>query len=441
MKDKVRKYIETNKLLKPVGVVIVGLSGGADSVVLLYLLKRIGYKCVAAHCNFHLRGEESDQDQQFVSQLTSTWNIPLYVKDFDTALIARKRKISIEMAARDLRYEWFEELRVEIGAQAVCVAHHKDDNVETLLINLIRGTGIRGLAGMQPRNGYITRPLLEFSRQEVIDFTRENHLPYMTDSSNLSNDFVRNKIRLQVLPLLETINPSVKQSISRTMENVNQSLSVYECEINRGKSIVYDAKLHRITISLLKSFSAPDVLLFEILKDYNFNPEVIREVYQALDAQSGKEFFSPTHCLVKDRNTLLIYEDRKQTNIIYRIEREDLFIKAPFRAEISVVTTPEPFSLITQNPTIAYLDANKVKYPLMLREWKTGDRFKPFGMTQFQKLSDFFINNKYTLLEKSATWLLTDVRDNIIWVVGSRIDDRYKVTTTTQKVLILRITE
>lgn len=437
--NKVRKYIEKYQLLNFEEKVIVGLSGGADSVVLLYILKELGYSCIAAHCNFHLRGEESNRDEEFVVQLTSDWNIPLFRVEFDTLSIASDRKISIEMAARDLRYEWFGELRREQKAQAVCVAHHQDDNVETMLINLIRGTGIKGLSGMQPKNGHVVRPLLVLSRQDVMQLVERYNLHYVTDSTNLEDDFVRNRIRLQVLPLLRTINPSVEGAILQSIENLNQVQTVYRYAIDDWKAKVFCAENNSIFIPDLLRFASPEALLFEILREFDFNPDVVREVYQALRAQSGKEFFSPTHRLVKDRDILLILphqkgqEEQEQEEIL--LDKENVRIDFPMEIEIHLKKRNPDFK-VNKSRDIASLDADRLTFPLKLRRWRTGDKFIPLGMTQFQKLSDFFINNKFSKPQKENVWLLTSA-DDIVWIVGWRMDDRYKVTPETKNLFVI----
>ena len=437
MLNKVRKYIEKHQLLNPTEKIIVGLSGGADSVVLLYVLKELSYDCIAAHCNFSLRGEESDRDEAFVSQLMSEWNVPLYKKNFDTLSVASKHKISVEMAARNLRYEWFEELRKEQHAQAICVAHHQDDNVETLLLNLVRGTGLKGLTGMCPQKGFVVRPLLALSQEEVMQAVSEYNLSYVTDSSNLECDFTRNRIRLQVLPLLRTINPSVNESILYTMENLNEAQIVYQNAIDKAKVKAFNAKDSFISIQELLRFASPEALLYEILKEFQFNPDVIREVYQALDAQSGKEFYSPTYRLIKDRDLLLLLPLQEASKEEFLIHKEDLLVEFPLRMKISLEEKDVDFE-INKNKDVACLDAEKLEFPLKLRRWKEGDRFMPFGMRQCQKLSDFFSNNKFSIPQKENIWLLVS-GNNIVWVVGWRIDNRYKVTLETKNLFILKV--
>ena len=437
MLDRTLEYIKSHQLLYPGEKVIVGLSGGADSVVLLYLLKKAGFECIAAHCNFHLRGAESDRDEKFVFQLTMEWNIPLQKADFETASIASDRGISVEMAARELRYAWFEELRKDLQAKAIAVAHHEDDNVETLLINLIRGTGIKGLTGMRPKNGSVIRPLLAFSRVEIMNFIAENRLDYITDSTNLEADFVRNRLRLQVLPQLQMINPAVKDSILQTMDNLNEAWNVYRDAIDKAKEEVFCRSRNSISIPRLISFASPEALLFEILKDYHFNPDVVRDIYRALTAQSGKEFFSSTHRLVKDRDALLLLPLTRPLEEEFWIYENDCLTHSPIEIKI-IRKEKEPDFEIEKDRETACLDADLLEFPLKLRKWKEGDRFKPLGMNQFQKLSDFFNNQKFSKPQKEDTWLLTS-GDEIIWIVGQRVDNRYKVTDRTRNLYVLKV--
>lgn len=437
MIDKVKDYIRKNNLFPDKSKLIVGVSGGADSVVLLYVLKRLGYKCLAAHCNFHLRGEESNRDEKLVVQLTDEWNILLLKKDFNTSQIAEERGISIEMAARDLRYEWFEQLRQERGADAICVAHHREDNVETVLLNLIRGTGIRGLSGIKPKNGFIARPLLDISKKEILHFIEENDIPFITDSSNLQEEYVRNKIRLQVLPLLKTINPSVNESILQTIENLNEAEKVYTDAIEKVIQAVFNEQEKTIDIKLLRELPSPESVLFELLKPYGFGTDIIRTIYKAMDAQSGKVFYSSDYCVVKDRDKFIISDSHKNNHCIYVIRKEDTFLEKPFKLSLLFCEKKDDF-LVDKSKNTACLDADKLQFPLFLRRWKAGDKFIPFGMNGYQKLSDYFNNNKFSKIQKENTWLLVSGND-IVWIINHRIDDRFKVNKSTRNLYILKV--
>jgi len=436
MLQKIRRYIEKENLLDISNKVIVGLSGGADSVALLYILNKLGYSCITAHCNFHLRGGESDRDEQFASNFATSLNLPFFKQDFDTRKYAKNRRISIEMAARELRYKWFDELKNNHQADTVAVAHHRDDNIETLLLNLIRGTGIKGLTGMQPRAGHIVRPLLCVSKKEIMQFVEVKNLPFIIDSSNERDEWVRNKIRLHVLPLLETINPSIRDSIVQTMDNLNETIKIYEAETEKAIREVYNPEKESISIPLLKKYPSPKSILFELLKNYGFEKEVIRDIYHAMDSQPGKMFYSRSYCLVKDRDEFFLSPIEQEEKKVYFIQADDKFLEFPFRLEI-ILRQNDINCIIEKEAHTACLDYDKLQFPLTLRKWKKGDKFIPLGMKNFQKLSDFFTNCKFSKIQKEKTWILTSGK-NIVWIVNYRIDERFKIINTTKKQYILK---
>ena len=302
--ERVAQYINQKRLFMPTDKVIIALSGGADSVALLCLLQTLGYNCEAAHCNFHLRGKESDRDEAFVCQLCAKRQVPLHIVHFNTVRTAEERHISIEMAARELRYEWFEEIRRKSGANVIAVAHHRDDSVETLLLNLIRGTGINGLRGIRPKNEHIVRPLLCLDRKEIINYLNRTGQDYVTDSTNLQDEYTRNKIRLNLLPMMQEINPSVKESIFNTAEHLSEVSIIYKKSIEEATKRVQTAE--GICIDALMQETAPETLLFEILYPLGFNAAQIRDIYRALEGQPGKTFSSEHWRVVKDRKYLLI---------------------------------------------------------------------------------------------------------------------------------------
>jgi tRNA(Ile)-lysidine synthase len=434
----VRNYIEKQGLLESGTRVITGLSGGADSVVLLSVLHALGYECLAAHCNFHLRDGESFRDEQFAAQLAASLRIPFFKQDFDTRAVAKERGISIEMAARDLRYEWFEELRKNHQAAAIAVAHHRDDSIETLLLNLIRGTGIKGMTGIRAKAGFIIRPLLCVSKAEILQFAEANNWPFITDSSNLHDEFIRNKIRMQVIPLLETINPSVRETLIQTIHNLNEAAKIYDAGIEQACLSVFDKTENRIDIARLKTFPSPEAVLFELLKDYGFGKEVIIDAYRAIDSQPGKEFYAAEYCLLRDRTAFLLSRINKQEEKQeYLIHTGDTILEFPFRMEMLCIETDKGFK-IDRRKQVACFDFDRLQFPLILRKWQIGDKFVPFGMHGFQKLSDYFSNNKFSKFEKEKTWVLVSGTD-IIWVVNHRMDDRFKTTKSTKKGFILKL--
>ena len=431
---KVRQYIDSQKLLSGNEKIIVGLSGGADSVVLLSVLQRLGYTCVAAHCNFHLRGDESFRDEKAAEDFAQSLNIRFVKKDFDTKAIAQQRKISIEMAARDLRYEWFEELRKTHQADWIAVAHHCDDNIETVLLHLIRGTGLKGLTGMQAKNGKIIRPLLNISKQEILRYAQQKSLPFVVDSSNLQDEYTRNKIRLSLLPLLQTLNPSFDKTLLQSMKYWNETEKIYRNHILESIEKVFDKTTGRIHIQLLKTLPSPEAVLFEILKNYGFNSEQIENITQAMDSQSGKTFYSDEYELLRDREYFLIYPKTEENKTEYEIQFSDTQIVNPVSLRFSFQNISSGYEIL-KNQQIATFDAEKLQFPLILRKWRQGDKFVPFGMNHFKKVSDYFNDHKFSRLEKKNTWLLCSGKQ-IIWIVGHRMDNRYRVSETTERVCV-----
>lgn len=431
----VRSYIERNRLLsdddrRPV---LVGLSGGADSVALLSVLVRLGYACVALHCDFHLRGEESERDAAFARTFAESLGVPFYQTDFDTVAYAREHHLSIEMAARALRYVWFEETRERLGAQAIAVAHHRDDSVETVVMNLIRGTGIRGLTGIRPRNGFVVRPLLCVSRTDIVAWLENQGIRYVTDSTNLSDAYTRNFIRLNVLPLLERINPSVREAIARSAEHLSAVASVYAYEIARAREEVIVSE-GCLSIEALCRFPAPEAILYELLKEYGFSRWVSAEVFDALRKESGKVFYSKTHRLLKDRAYLWIVpleREAEKTSFLLDPSRE--IYREPVGLTFRELPITPDFQ-IEKNRRFAYFDADKLRFPLTLRKWREGDWFVPFGMKGRQKLSDYFSDHKFSRIEKEKAWLLCS-GDAIIWLIGERADNRFRIDSGTKRVL------
>lgn len=436
MLKAVREYIEKQNLLTSERSVIVGLSGGADSVALLVVLRELGFNCIAAHCNFHLRELESNRDQRFSQMLADYLDVPYYETEFDTSAYAAEKQISIEMAARDLRYQWFEELRVRLAAQAVAVAHHEQDNVETVLLNLVRGTGIKGLTGIQPKNGYVVRPLLSVKKNEILEWLDRKKLNYMTDSTNLSDEYTRNFLRLKVIPLLEELNPSVADAIIRTANNLSDAETLYEYALEDIKrSVVSDN--HSVLIEPLVNSPAPKTVLYELLKPYGFNGSVVSDIYYALTAESGKRFYSATHQLLKDRDRLLLmpFPDNKSEDECWFLEESDTEINEPIKLSLTKKVLLESPVIIKEKNT-ATLDWCKLQFPLTLRRWKAGDWFIPFGMTGRKKLSDYFSDRKLNLFEKENIWLLCSGED-IVWIIGERIDNRFCVGKNSKEVLVV----
>ena len=439
MLEKVKEYIHKENLIKDNTKVIVGLSGGMDSMVLLDVLMLLGYRCMAAHCNFHLRGEESNRDETFVKKWCKSIDIPYTSINFDTNQYAADRKISIEMAARDLRYNWFETLRKHYQADYIAVAHHKDDSVETVLLNLIRGTGIKGLTGISAKNGYVVRPLLCISRSEIENYISERDIPYVTDSTNNEDLYLRNSLRLNVIPLLETLNPSVKDTIYRTSKNVTEAEKVYSESIQKSIKEVFSN--NKIDIDQLRQTASPRSVLFELLAPYNFTPSTIEDISESIDSISGKVFFSDSSAdlekkkyrLIKDRNSFLlnVVNETNNENETYFIEKGINEINIPINIKIKKLSSSADIAF---NKHTIYIDADKIKYPLVLRKWRSGDWFIPFGMKGRKKLSDYFTDRKFSLKDKEDAWLLAS-GDDIVWIVGERNDDRFKISENTKQII------
>lgn len=422
LKRSVAQFIARQHLLNKEEKVVVALSGGADSVALLRLLLDLGYACEAAHCNFGLRGAESDRDETFVRLLCRQQKVPLYVTHFRTADEAARRHISIEMAARDLRYAWFEEIRQACGAQAIAVAHHRDDSAETFLLNLLRGTGINGLQGIRPHNGYIVRPLLCTDRQEIINYLQALGQDYVTDSTNLEDEYQRNKIRLHLLPLMQQIAPAAKENILKTAAHLADAALLYRRAIDEGCQRVWCDEGKALSIPALLHETAPTTLLFEMLHPLGFNESQTKDIILALTGQPGKRFCSAEWEIVKDRDKLLI-------------ERRGSLGKPILYMETRPYT---PDFIIPHDKHIACIDADKVSHPLTLRLWQKGDTFVPFGMKGRKKVSDYLTNCKIPLTQKEKQWVLCS-GDDIVWLVGERPDNRFRIDETTRNVLLIRI--
>jgi tRNA(Ile)-lysidine synthase len=382
----------------------------------------------------NLRGDESFRDEQFTIDFTKRLQVPLCKISFETNKYAQENRLSVEMAARELRYRWFEELLNTYDADAVAVAHHRDDSVETLLINLTRGSGLTGLTGIKPKNGKVVRPLLCVSREDIFSYIEENGLEYVTDSSNSSDIYTRNFIRLKVIPLLEEINPSVKASMARTANHLYDASLIYNHSIEEARKVI--TQNNRLSISALLSFPAPATILYEMLKPYGFSRTVCESIFTVLEKDSGKIFYSSTHRLLKDRSDLLIDVLSGEDNRAYLINLEDDNVDLPVELKPEIVVIKEDYQ-IEKDKKFAYFDFDKLSFPLVLRHWQEGDWFVPFGMKGKKKISDYFSDKKFSLFDKEKTWLLCSGQD-VIWIVGERTDNRYRIEKTTKRVLKLK---
>ena len=424
---------------------LVALSGGADSVCLLLKMIEEGRSVEAVHCNFHLRGDESDRDEAFVVSLCERLGVPLHRVHFDTREYAALHKVSIELAARELRYRYFEQLRRDIGAEAIMVAHHRDDNVETVLMNLVRGTGIRGMAGIRPVNGHILRPLLDMSRQDIEDYLEKKGETYVTDSTNLEDDATRNKFRHHVIPLLQSLNPKASENIHSTSLHIAEAEKILSWAIQEAKRSVFSVEPSSaiIDVSSLLSFVSPSYLLNEICRDYGFTPSQSEDMLAASSSSHvGATFLSPSHiaaiatvagslCIQISPKTALQKEYRLPEPGIYRLSDG-----ISLRLENTPIT--ERFR-ISKSPDVATIDVNKVKFPLTLRPIRQGDRFTPFGMKGTKLVSDYLTDIKCSVIDRQRQLVIQDATGMIIWLVGRRTNEKCRIDSSSNAALTITI--
>ncbi len=438
MYNKFKQFVEENRLFKPGDKVLLTVSGGLDSMVLLHLFEQSGYNYGVAHCNFKLRGSESDGDEEFVRKKVLNHGVPAFFETFDTKEYAAINGISIEMAARELRYNFFEKVRAGNGFDYIATAHHQDDLIETFFLNLSRKTGIKGLTGIKMKSGKIIRPLLFATRDEIEKYSHGYYIEYREDSSNNEVIYQRNFLRHKILPLFSELNPAFKKNLLATVENLKDAEQVYTATLQTEKRGVVTQKQDEtiINIEALLKTSFPKILLHEILTEYNFNATVVDEIYNSFSTSSGKQFFSKTHRALKDRDKLFISVIKNEEERIFYIEEEDIELFKPM--EISIEKLPAEGFEIIKRANVACIDLNKIEFPLMIRKWRQGDYFQPLGMTGFKKISDFFIDQKIPIHEKENTWILCSGK-KIVWIMGHRLDNRFKVTPDTATVLKIEI--
>ena len=444
MEKQLHNFISQEKLFNKTAKILIAISGGADSIVLLDLLINTGYSCAIAHCNFKLRGQESEKDALFVENLSKKYDLKYFYKEFNTKKYSTQNKISIEMAARELRYEWFEKIRKENNYDFIATAHHKNDSVETFLLNITRGTGIRGLTGIPAKNNYIVRPLLFADKNNILEYCETNKIIFRTDKTNFQSDYNRNKIRNKIIPFFEEINPAFNQNVSQNIEKFKEIEKIYSKEILREKNncVSYLKEDILININKLKKIEPIKTYLYEFLLPYNFSPKIIEDIILSLNNISGKKFFSQTHRLVKDRENLIISKQEQsivsdcKKSIICINENQNKITFDNQTLEIKNICITPNFKIKKTN-SIAYIDADNIQFPLIIRKWTAGDYFFPLGMNKAKKLSDFFIDEKFSLPDKENTWLLLSEK-KIIWIIGQRIDNRFRITNKTEKCLFLR---
>lgn len=427
--DKELAFIKDKKLL-------VAISGGLDSVVLAHLCAQLQLNISLVHCNFNLRGNESDEDESFVLQLAEDLELEVFLESFETETYAQEHKISIQMAARELRYVWFEELASQLHYDYILTAHHADDNLETFLINLSRGTGLDGLVGIPEKNGKLVRPLLPFSREEIQIFAGKNQIKWREDSSNASTKYLRNKLRHDVIPKLKAVNSQFLQNFSKTQQHLRESKQFLDSisEKIAGKVVDrVDGDVRYFNIEKIKSFNHFKTVLYQLFKDCGFNQW--NDIEELLDAQTGKHVLSKTHRLLKNREYLVLSnlpeDGRKATLKIFEGDES-------IETSLGTLTLEDVNAMGQSISQIVYVDKDLLKFPLTVRHWEKGDYFYPFGMQGKKKLSKFFKDEKYSALEKEKVLVLCS-KDNIVWVLNKRLDNRFKVTQDTQNILKISI--
>ena len=435
MKESLLKYLETKDLFSKTDNILVAVSGGLDSVVLLDLLFKTGFSISIAHCNFQLRGSESDTDEEFVKSIGENYNLGTFIKTCNAAEFAKTNKISIQESARELRYKWFEEVLTENKFDKLAVAHHFDDNLETFFINLSRGSGLSGLKGIPVKNNKIVRPLMFATRKEIENYAKENNLVFREDSSNSSDKYLRNNLRHNLLPVLHNILGNSNEALQKSMDYLAEDELLFNKLLDDKRSDFLE-KVDGVTIidkSKLLSLSPLKTWVFYLLKPFNFNRTICDDISSAiLDNQSGKTFFSETHRLITDREKLLISKNIASKQSEFIIEKNDSEISVPLIFNISTLAKTSNFK-IEKSKNTAYFDFDKLKFPLVLRKWGNGDNFHPFGMKGSKLLSDYFIDEKLNLLEKENAWLLVS-GEEIIWVVGMRTSEKFKISDKTKVV-------
>ena len=429
--------IENKALFNPTDTVLLAVSGGMDSVTMCELFYMAGYRFAIAHCNFRLRAEASDGDEVFVKQLAKRYGVPIHSVAFDTTEYAEENKLSIEEAARNLRYDFFDKLIEQYEYSCVATAHHRDDAIETFMLNLMRGTGIVGLHGILQKNGRIIRPLLCFSRDEITDFIEANNLQYRTDATNATLDYKRNKVRHLLVPLFRELAPAFDKTMQNNMKHIADVEMIYRQDVDtkRNKFIQPHQNGYKISMKDLETLNPLRTYLYEFLSPFGFGETVIQDIIKVWNTISGKRFLTKDYYLIKDRDYLFVYpyEDDSE-DAKYIIRENDICMDVPISLEIhsmeNNVSVQYDF-----NKYNAYFDKDKLTFPLCLRRWKNGDKFQPFGMKGKRKISDLFTDQKLSLHDKKNVWLLCNADDEILWVMGLRTDDRFKITSQTRNIL------
>lgn len=439
MIEAFKGYISKNQLFEAGQKILLAVSGGIDSMVMASIFLQLGINTGLAHCNFKLRKTESDEDEIFVKEIAHKYNIPLYVKRFETSDFACEKKLSIQVAARDLRYEWFGQLIEEENYDFYATAHHFDDQIETFFINLLRSSGISGLRGILPKTGNCIRPLLFATRKMIEQYAFENNVNYREDSSNSKDDYLRNRIRHYIIPALEKSEKNFRTGFQSTLSILSETEKFIQTEMNKK---ITDFVTHRddsvlVNMKKLSQEKNLSFVLFELLKPYNFNYSTTLNIVESLDKQSGKVFLSASHELVIDREFIIISKLLRRNDEVFEIQEDSKEIFTPIHLVFETIIFNKNTPILPEK-NIAFFDLNKLNFPLKLRRYREGDKFYPLGMNDQKKLSDFFIDKKIPLPEKRIIWLLISGED-IAWIINQRIDDRFKISCETTKALVVKL--
>lgn len=430
-------YIKSNNLFLSKDKLLLAVSGGLDSIVLAALCRQSGFDCTMAHCNFNLRGEESLRDENFVRDFAKKSETPLLVKQFDTNAYALQHKVSVQVAARELRYQWFEELLSsgDLQLSYLLTAHHVDDNIETMLMNFFKGTGIAGMHGILPKQGKIVRPLLFAKKQELSAFAQQNDLAWVEDSSNESDKYTRNFFRHRLIPLIQSVFPAVEHNLADNIVRFREVETLYKQAIASHKTKLLEHKGEEVYIPVLKLKKTEPLstVVYEIIKDFGFTAAQIPDVVSLLGSESGKYVQSSSHRVIKNRAWLIIAPNNTTQQTLTLIEGPGLWDFSPGKLKVEVITGVKPTEL--NSPSVALFNTEDIQFPLLLRKWKQGDYFYPLGMKgKKKKIARFLIDQKLSAIDKENTWVL-EMNKKIIWVVGRRIDERFKVKENSQQLL------